>query len=69
MTYGTTTRSILNLDKKIPDIVAGGRCGRGGSVASSIGKVSKYLKEKYVPLYNLMFVIKGHPHRVHPYIS
>ena len=35
----------------------------------SIGKVSKYLKEKYVPLYNLMFVIKGHPHRVHPYIS
>ena len=28
----------------------------------SIGKVSKYLKEKYVPLYNLMFVIRGHIH-------
>ena len=25
-------------------------------------KVSKYLKEKYFPLYNLMFVISGHPH-------
>ena len=60
LTYGTMTRSMINLDSEDSRYCGGGR--GGGSQLRLARKVSKYLKEKYFPLYNVMFVISGHPH-------